>query len=51
MKLKLETVDFSKNIEFYARLTRKCLACDSPKICSNQYGICCNNCGFLLDFE
>jgi len=51
MKLKLKSTDFSKNIEFYAKITRKCLVCESPNISSNQFGVLCGCCGSLLDFE
>ncbi|MGY5149864.1 MAG: hypothetical protein ACW9W3_07350 [Candidatus Nitrosopumilus sp. bin_68KS] len=49
--MKLENAGFGKNIKFYAKMTRKCLVCDSDKICSNQFGILCECCGALWRFE
>ena len=51
MKLRFRNSDFAKNIRFYAKITRKCLVCDSTKIYSNELGISCDNCGASLDFE
>ena len=51
MKLRLRNSDFSKNIGFHAKITRKCLVCDSTKIYSNELGISCDDCGAAIDFE
>jgi len=51
MKLRLKNSNFSKNIGFYAKISRKCLVCDSAKIFTNELGVSCNNCGSSLDFE
>ena len=51
MKLRLKNPSFSKNIGFYAKITRKCLVCDSAKIFSNELGVTCDDCGSALDFE
>lgn len=51
MRLQLEDPNFAKNFGFYAKLSRKCLVCDSHKIVSNQFGILCECCGSLLRFE
>ena len=51
MKIRLKDSDFSKNIGFYAKITRECLVCKSPKIFSNELGVSCDDCGAALDFE
>ncbi|WP_420546560.1 hypothetical protein [Nitrosopumilus sp.] len=38
MKLRLRNMEFSKNMPFYAKITRKCLVCDSTKVYSNELG-------------
>jgi len=51
MKLQLKNANFSKNIGFYARLTRKCLVCESTKIHSNHLRVSCESCGASLNFD
>ena len=51
MKLEFKSNCFSDNFEFHARLTRKCLVCNSHEIQTNQDGACCRCCGSLLRFE
>ncbi len=51
MKLRLKNIEFSKNMGFYAKITRKCLVCDSAKVYSHELGVSCDNCGSSIDYE
>ena len=51
MKLRLKNMEFSNNISFYAKITRKCLVCDSTKVYSNELGVYCDDCGAAIDYE
>ena len=51
MRLEFKNNSFSENFEFHARLTRKCLVCNSHEIQTSQYGALCRCCGSLLQFE
>ena len=50
MKLQLETAN-PKNPIFYSKITKNCIVCNSNKIFANKFGVLCQNCGALLDFE
>lgn len=51
MKLRLKNMEFSKNLGFYAKITRKCLVCESSKVYSNELGVSCDSCGSAIDYE